>query len=116
MKMFCAMMIAAFTAVLGLNVVAADGVAKVPTAVEAVKQAPRRVSMTPEQRAEMRTRREKSLAERKAAMEKKMLDVVKKYVPDEEKAKALVAELQETMMSGRRAATNCLRPPVKKAE
>lgn len=125
MKMFCAMMIAAFTAVLGLNVVAADGVATVPTvptvptapkAVEAVKQAPRRVSMTPEQRAEMRTRREKFMAERKAAVEKKMLDVVKKYVPDEEKAKALVAELQETMMSGRRAAVNRPRPSAKKAE
>ena len=83
---------------------------------EAVKQAPRRVSMTPEQRAEMRTRREKFMAERKAAMEKKMLDVVKKYVPDEEKAKALVAELQETMMSARRAAANRPRPSAKKAE
>ena len=119
MKMFCAMKIAAFAAVLGLNVVAADEVAKepaVPKAAEAAKQAPRRVSMTPEQRAEMRTRREKFMAERKAAVEKKMLDVVKKYVPDEEKAKALVAELQETMMSARRAAANRPRPPVKKAE
>ena len=119
MKTCFAMMIAALMAVVLLNAVAADEVAKepaAPKAAEAVKQAPRRVSMTPEQRAEMRTRREKFMAERKAAVEKKMLDVVKKYVPDEEKAKALVAELQETMMSGRRATANRPRPPVKKAE
>ena len=34
--------------------------------------------------------------------------VVKKYVPEEEKAKALVKELQDAMMSGRR---NMMRRP-----
>ena len=112
-------MIATLMVARGQSAVAADEVAKepaAPKAAETVKQLPRRVSMTPEQRAQMRARREKFMAERKAAMEKKLLDVVKKYVPDEEKAKALVAELQETMMSGRRAAINRPRPSAKKAE
>ena len=67
-----------------------------------------RPKMTPEQRQKMREQREKFMAERKAAMETKMLEVVKKYVPEEEKAKALIKDLQEAMMAGRR---NMMRPP-----
>ena len=47
-------------------------------------------------------RRSQMSAERKAKMEGQMLEVVKKYVPEEEKAKALVRELAETMMAARR--------------
>ena len=76
-------------------------------AVEAAKPVAKRPQITPEQRAKMREQREKFMAERKAKMEAQVLEVVKKYVPEEEKAKALVEELLETMM-GRR---NMIRPP-----
>ena len=79
-----------------------------PAAAEAVKVAPRRPQITPEQRQKMREQREKFMAERKAKMEAQVLEIVKKYVPDEEKAKALVKELQDVMMSSRR---NMMRPP-----
>ena len=79
-----------------------------PAAAEAVKVAPKRPQITPEQRQKMREQREKFMAERKAKMEAQILEVVKKYVPEEEKAKALVKELQDAMMSGRR---NMMRPP-----
>ena len=79
-----------------------------PAAAEAVKVAPKRPQITEEQRAKMREQREKFMAERKAKMEAQMLEVVKKYVPEEEKAKALIKELQDAMMSGRR---NMMRPP-----
>ena len=75
-------------------------------AAQAVKVAPKRPQFTPEQR-------EKFMAERKAKMEAKMLEVVKKYVPDEEKAKALIKDLQDAMMAGRRNMMR--RPPVKAA-
>ena len=71
-------------------------------AAETVKVAPQRRQITPEQRAKMREQREKFMAERKAKMESQLLEVVKKYVPEEEKAKALVKELQDAMMAGRR--------------
>ena len=79
-----------------------------PAAAESVKVAPKRPQFSEEQRAKMREQREKFMAERKAAMEAKMLEVVKKYVPEEEKAKALIKELQESMMGARR---NMMRPP-----
>ena len=82
--------------------------AAAPAAAEAVKVAPKRPQITPEQRQKMREQREKFMAERKAKMEAKLLEVVKKYVPEEEKAKALIKELQEAMMSGRRP---MMRPP-----
>ena len=77
-------------------------------AAEAVTVAPKRPQISEEQRAKMREQREKFMAERKAKMEVQILEVVKKYVPEEEKAKALVKELQDTMMAGRR---NMMRPP-----
>ena len=79
-----------------------------PVAAEAAKPAAKPFKMTDEQRAKMRAQREKFMAEHKAQMEAKLLEVAKKYVPDEEKAKALVKELQDTMMAGRR---NMMRPP-----
>lgn len=83
---------------------------------ETAKQAPRRVKMTDEQRAQMKARREQFMAQRKAAMEAKLLEVVKKYVPEEEKAKALVAELQEAMTSARRGGMRPNRPAKPAAE
>ena len=77
-----------------------------PVAAEAVKP----FKMTDAQRQKMREQREKFMAERKAKMEARMLETVKKYVPEEEKAKALVKELQDVMMSGRR---NMMRRPPK---
>ena len=79
-----------------------------PAAAEAVKVAPKRPQISEEQRAKMREQREKFMAERKAKMEAQILEVVKKYVPEEEKAKALVKELEDTLMAGRR---NMMRPP-----
>ena len=71
-----------------------------PAAVAA--EAAKPFKMTDEQRAKVREQREKFMAERKAKAEAQMLEVVKKYVPEEEKAKALVKELQDAMMAGRR--------------
>ena len=71
-------------------------------AAEAKPMVAKRPQMTEEQRAKMREQREKFMAERKAAMEAKMLEVVKKYVPEEDKAKALIKELQESMIGARR--------------
>ena len=79
-----------------------------PAAAEAVKVAPKRPQISEEQRAKMREQREKFMAERKAKMEQQLLEVVKKYVPEEEKAKALVKELEDTLMAGRRS---MMRPP-----
>ena len=80
-----------------------------PVAAEAVKAAPKRPQITPEQRQKMREQREKFMAERKAKMEAQVLEIVKKYVPEEEKAKALVKELEDVVMAGRR---NMMRRPM----
>ena len=79
-----------------------------PAAAEAVKAAPKRPQISEEQRQKMREQRERFMAERKAKMEAQILEVVKKYVPEEEKAKALVKELQDALMAGRRMP---MRPP-----
>ena len=71
-----------------------------PVAAEAAKVAPKRPQFSAADRAKMR---ERFMAERKAQMEAKLMEVVKKYVPEEEKAKALVNELQEAMMASRRS-------------
>ena len=87
---------------------------KAPVAAEAIKSMPQRGQITPEQRQKMREQREKFMAERKAKMEAQVLEIVKKYVPEEEKAKALVKELQDAMMAGRR--NSMMRRPPKPAE
>ena len=109
-KLICAAVVA------GSMFVVAEEAAKTeakaaPAAAEAVKAAPKRPQISEEQRAKMREQREKFMAERKAKMEAQMLEVVKKYVPEEEKAKALVKDLQEAMRPQRR-----LRPMAQKLD
>ena len=105
-KLICAAIVA------GSMVAMAKEDAKTETApaaaAETVKALPQRRQFTPEQRQKMREQREKFMAERKAKMEAKLLEIVKKYVPEEEKAKALVKELQEARLAGR---PGMMRPP-----
>ena len=105
-KLICAAIVAGSMFAMAEEAPKAEAAA--PAAVEAVKKAPRRSQLTPEQRQKMREQREKFMAERKAKMEAQVLEIVKKYVPEEEKAKALVKELQDAMMAGRR---NMMRRP-----
>ena len=107
-KLICAAVVAGSMFVMAEEAAKAEAPAA-PAAAEAVKVAPKRPQMTSEQRQKMREQREKFMAERKAKMEAQILEVVKKYVPEEEKAKALVKELQDTMMAGRR---NMMRRPM----
>ena len=106
-KLICAAIVAGSMVAMAEEPAKAEAKAA-PAAAEAVKVAPKRHQITEEQRAKMREQREKFMAERKAKMEAQLLEVVKKYVPEEEKAKALIKELQDAMMSGRR---NMMRPP-----
>jgi len=101
------LIVAAFLA--GSMVAMADATAVATTekaasaaAVEQPAKPLKRGPLTNEQRAEMRARREKMMAERKMQMEKKALEVIKKYGLDDEKAKALLNELQEAMRPVRR--------------
>lgn len=110
-KLICAAVVAG--SMFAMAEEAAKAEAAAPAAVEAVKKAPRRSQITPEQRQKMSEQREKFRAlqaERKAKMEAKVLEIVKKYVPEEEKANALVKELEDVLMSGRR---NMMRRPPK---
>ena len=106
-KLICAAVVASSMFVMAEEAAKAEAPA-VPAAAEAVKVAPKRPQFSEEQRAKMREQREKFMAERKAKMEAQILEIVKKYVPEEEKAKALVKELEDAMMSGRR---NMMRRP-----
>ena len=102
-KLICAAIAAGSMIAMAEEAVKAEVKAPVASAaVGAAKPATKSFRMTDEQRAKMREQREKFMAERKAKMEAKLLEVVKKYVPEEEKAKALVKELQDAMMAGRR--------------
>ena len=103
-KMLGAGMMAAMLAFVGVSACAEEAAQAAPaaSAKAAVAARPGRVQITPEKRAEMRAKREQFMAARKAAMQAKMLEVVKKYVPDEEKAKALLAELEAVLMPSRR--------------
>ena len=107
-KLICAAVVAGSMVAMAEEVAKAEAPAA-PVAAESVKVAPKRPQISEEQRQKMREQREKFMAERKAKMEAKMLEVVKKYVPEEEKAKALVKELQDTLMAGRR---NMMRRPM----
>ena len=111
-KLICAVLVAGSMVAMAEETSKAEAPA-VPAATEAVKVAPRRPQITPEQRQKMREQREKFMAERKAKMEAQVLEIVKKYVPEEEKAKALVKELQDAIMAGRR---NMMRRPPKPTE
>jgi len=85
-----------------------------PTAAEALNALPKRKQMTPEEREALKAKKEKFLAERKAEMQAKLLPVVQKYVPDEEKAKALLNDLEAAMKEARRPPRRPM--PPKKAE
>ena len=93
----------------------ADEAAKpaAPAAAAAVK-APARRQITPEQRAAMRAKFEQRMAARKAEMEKKGLEIIKKYGLDDEKAKALLAELEAAMRPARRPRPNMTKRPAAK--
>ena len=109
-KLICAAIVAGSMVAMAEETAKAEAKAA-PAAAEAVKVAPKRPQISEEQRQKMREQREKlekRMAERKAKMEAQLLEVVKKYVPEEEKAKALIKDLQDAMMSGRR---NMMRPP-----
>lgn len=67
-----------------------------PAASVAVQPAARK-QFTPEQRAEMRAKHEKFVAERKAKLEAAQLEVLKKYGIEGDKAKELLKELQDAM-------------------
>ena len=112
--LICAAMVAAsmltMAAEATTSATPAANAAKAAKTVETAKKAPRRAQLTDEQRAQMRAKREQFIAQHKAAMEAKVLEVVKKYVPDEEKAKALVAELQEVLKTGRRGMMRGAKP------
>ena len=108
-KLICAAVVAGSMFVMAEDPAKTE-VKAAPAAAETVKVAPKRPQITEEQRQKMREQREKFMAERKAKMEAQVLEIVKKYVPEEEKAKALVKELEDTMMSGRR---NMMRRPPK---
>ena len=108
-RLICAAVVAASMFAMAEETAKAEAPAA-PAAAEAVKVAPKRPQISAEQRQKMREQREKFMAERKAKMEAQILEIVKKYVPEEEKAKALVKELQDAMMAGRR---NMMRRPPK---
>ena len=112
-KLICAALVAGSVCAMADEAKCENGVCALPgVAAEGTVQKPARPQMTPEQRAEIKAKREKFMAERKAAMEAKKLEIVKKYIADEEQAKALIKELQElqeTMRPGMR------RPPMPKA-
>ena len=105
-KLICAAIVAGSMVAVAEEAPKAESVPA--AAAEAVKAMPQRRQITPEQRQKMREQREKYMAERKAKMEQQVLEIVKKYVPEEEKAKALVKELQDVMVAGRR---NMMRRP-----
>ena len=107
-KLICAAVVAGSMFAMAEEAAKAEAPAA-PAAADAVKATPKHPQITPEQRQKMREeQREKFMAERKARMEAQILEVVKKYVPEEEKAKALVKELQDALMAGRRMP---MRPP-----
>ena len=99
-KLICAAVVAA--SMFAVADEAAKPAAAAPATTKAVKVATNRPKISGERFAKMREQREKFMAERKAKMEAKMMEVVKKYISEEAKAKALVNELQETMMTSRR--------------
>ena len=80
-----------------------------PAAVVAAKPVAKPLKMTDKQRAKKREPREKFMSERRAQTESRILEVVRKYVPEEEKARALAKEVQDAIIPSRR---NMTRRPV----
>ena len=88
--------------------------AEAPKANAPAAVAPRR-QITPEQRAAMKAKFEERMAARKAERDKKAIEVIKKYGLDDEKAKALLADLEAVMKPARRPRPNAMKRPVKPA-
>ena len=109
-KLVCAAIVAASMCAMADEAKKDAAPAAPAAAAEAKPMAAKRPQMSDEQRAKLLERREKFMAKYKADMEAKMLEVVKKYVPEEDKAKALVKELQESMMGMRHPMMNRQRP------
>ena len=101
-KLICAAVVAG--SMFALAEEAAQPAAAPVDAVKVAEKAPmpKRPQLTPEQREKMRAQRAKFMEERKAKMEASMIEVIKKYGLDDEKAKALLKDLQEAMKMGRR--------------
>lgn len=102
-KLICAAALAASMVAVAADAAKTEAPAAAPAAAE--RQKAQRPQLTEAQRAQMKARREKFMAERKArqeAMKAKVLETIRKYLPDEEKAKALADDLEKTMMSMRR--------------
>ena len=92
------LMLAAMVA--GSMIAMADEPAKkveAKTAAPVAVQPAARRQLTPEQRAEMRAKREKFMSERRAKLEAAQLEVLKKYGVEGDKAKELLKDLQEAM-------------------
>ena len=96
----------------GSMVAMADEAAKPEAAKVAtpVAEMPAKRQITPEQRAAMRAKFEQRMAARKAEMEKTAVEIIKKYGLDDEKAKALFAELEMAKKPPRRPRPNMKRP------
>lgn len=99
-KLVCAAVVAA--SMFAMADEAAKPAPAAPAAAETVKAARQRPQFTPEQRQQMIEQHQQKIAARKAQMEAKLLEVIKKYIPEEEKAQALLKDLQEAMLPVRR--------------
>lgn len=102
-KLICAAALAASMVAVAADAAKTEAPAAAPAAAE--RQKVKRPQLTEAQRAQMKARHEKIMAERRArqeAMKAKILETIKKYLPDEEKAKALADDLEKTTMSMRR--------------
>ena len=89
--------------------------AEAPKAAAATAAAAPRRQITPEQRAAMKAKFAERMAARKAERDKKAIEVIKKYGLDDEKAKALLADLEAVMKPARRPRPNAMKRPVKPA-
>ena len=113
-KLICAAVVAGSMFVMAEEAAKKADAPAAPAVAEAAQQAPARSQMTDEQRAQMREKFMQRRAAMKAEMDKKMIEVIKKYGLDDEKANALWKEIQETMKSGRRNPMR--RPPMPAAK
>ena len=114
-KLICAAVVAGSMFVMAEEAAKKADAPAAPAAAEAVKEAPKRPQLTDEQRAQ-REKFMKRRAEMKAEMDKKIVEVIKKYGLDDEKANALWKEIQETMRNGRRGQMRRPMPMRKPAE
>lgn len=68
-----------------------------PAAAAQKVERPSFKQMTPEQRAELKAKREKFLAERKARIQARQLEILKKHGIEGEKAQAILDDLQKAL-------------------